>query len=64
MTRFHSKVVRVTQMSGKAVVNFKEKHVPQETPDKPDVDEDSIKIFDSLDEAEKAIVAFMTSVTS
>lgn len=59
MIRFHSRVVRVTEMANKWVVNFKEKLVDSSDPTKPEVDEDNVEIFDLAEVAQNAIDTFM-----
>jgi hypothetical protein len=58
MIKFHSKVVRVQEMGGKTIVNFKQKIVDSETPDKAD-DSDEVKMYDKQEQAEDAINEFM-----
>lgn len=60
MTRFHSKVVRVTEMGGKYVVNFKHKFVDNAALDKPVIDTDDVKMFDDEVSAEEAIDKFLS----
>lgn len=60
MVKFHSRVVRVSQMGGKTIVNFKEKIVDEETPNNPQ-EMDEVKMFDKIEDADDAIAIFMTT---
>ena len=59
MTRFHSKVVRVKEMGGKVLVEFKEKRVDSSKPDEADIDSNEVKVYDGVEVAEAAVDAFM-----
>ena len=60
MLKFHSKVVRVKEMGGKVVVEFKEKVVTTEDQDgKAGVDTNEVILFESEAGAEIAINNFM-----
>ena len=59
MTRFHSKVVRVKEMGGKVLVEFKEKRVDSSKPDEADIDTNEVKVYDGVEVAEAAVDAFM-----
>ena len=58
MVKFHSRVVRVNQMGGKVIVNFKEKLVEEGNND-PLKEIDEVVMFGVAEEAEKAIDTFM-----
>ena len=58
MVKFHSRVVRVNQMGGKVIVNFKEKLVEEGNND-PLKEIDEVVMFGAAEEAEKAIDTFM-----
>jgi hypothetical protein len=57
-TKFHSKVVRVNEMGGKVVVEFKEKLVETDKPD-PVVETSEVEMYDTWEPAETAISTFM-----
>ncbi len=58
-TRFHSKVVRVKEMGGKVLVEFKEKLVDSSNPTEAVVDTNNVKMFDKIEDAEGEIEQFM-----
>lgn len=57
-TKFHSKVVRGNEMGGKLVYEFKEKLIEEGNVEAV-IDRAEVKLFDTLEEAEKAIEDFL-----
>lgn len=57
-TKFHSKVVRVNEMGGKFVVEFKEKLVETDKTD-PTIESSVVNMYDKAEAAEHAISEFL-----
>lgn len=59
MIKFKSKVVRVQEMGGKVVVEFKERVFNSDSGDAPAVDTQDVQMFDTPAAAEIAIKKFV-----
>ena len=59
MIKFKSKVVRVNEMGGKWVVEFKEKQFLSEDGETPSIDTATVELYKTAEDAMEAIEGFI-----